>query len=272
VSVVLATNTLGEWVDLAVGSILRQEDVDLELVVVLDGIDVDAAVSATTWAGDPRVRCVPTGTSRGLAHALTVGADAARGRYLARLDGDDLARPGRLRAQVEHLDAHPEVVLLGTVARTIDGSGAVTGSFGMTSPGDVRPVLLTRNVMVHSSVMLRRDAYDAAGGYDASLRQMEDYDLWLRLGLQGEVHVLAEELTDYRIHGQQMSRRATAAGSYIDVVLRDRLALARHLGRSSLVQRGRDLAWRAVQVARHRGWRRPGHEITAQRRSRASSR
>src|SRR5690606_33472549 len=141
------------------------------------------AVAGTGWAADPCVRLVPTGTSRGLSHALATGAAAARGRYLARLDGDDLARPGRLRAQVDHLEAHPQAVLVGTVARTVDGSGAVTGRFGMTSPGDVRPVLLTRNVLVHSSVMMRTDAYAAAGGYDTALRQMEDYDLWLRLGL-----------------------------------------------------------------------------------------
>lgn len=258
VSVLLATHVLNDWVDAAVRSVLDQDGVDLELVVVHDGIDVD---HDRAWTADSRVRTVATGTSRGLGHALTVGAAVARGSFLARLDGDDLARPGRLRTQVEHLRAHPEVVLLGTVARTIDGSGVVTGSFGRTQAGDVRSVLLMRNVLIHSSVMMRRDAYDAVGGYTPSLRQMEDYDLWLRLALRGEVHVLPEELTDYRTHGQQMSRGAAARGSYIDVVMRDRLALARHLGQPLLLQRGRNLAWRGVQVARSRGWRRPGYEI-----------
>ncbi|MFK5635299.1 glycosyltransferase [Ornithinimicrobium sp. LYQ103] len=260
VSVLLATNVLNAWLDQAVRSILDQGEVDLELVVVHDQIGVD---HDRTWTADPRVRCVTTGTSRGVGHALAVGAQVAQGRYLARLDGDDLALPGRLQAQVQHLQAHPEVVLLGTVARTIDELGAVTGRLGMTPAGDVRAVLLTRNVVVHSSVMMRRDAYEASGGYEASLRQMEDYDLWLRLALQGEVHVIQRELTEYRVHGGQLSRRAGSSGTYIDVVIRGRLDLARHLGRSLLLQHLRNTAWRAVQVARGRGWRRPGYERPA---------
>lgn len=260
VSVLLATNVLDEWLDLAVRSVLDQDGVDLELVVVHDQIDVDRE---RAWVGDPRVRCTTTGSSRGLSHALTVGAQVAQGDYLARLDADDLALPGRLLAQVQYLQDHPEVVLLGTVARTVDELGAVTGRLGTTPLGDMRSILLTRNVIIHSSVMMRRDAYAAAGGYDPALRQMEDYDMWLRLAVQGEVHVLQQDLTDYRVHGAQMSRRAASSGHYIEAVIRGRRDLARHLGQAVLLQRLRDIAWRGAQVARARGWRRPGYERPA---------
>lgn len=260
VSLLMATNVLNEWVDLAVRSVLDQEDVDLELVVVHDQVAVDHDRS---WTADPRVRCLTNETSRGVGHALAIGARAVRGRYLARLDADDLSLPGRLHTQVEHLRAHPEAVLVGTVARTIDGQGEATGRLGMTHEGDMRAVLLVRNIIIHSSVMMRRDAYEASGGYDPTLRQMEDYDLWLRLALQGQMHVLQDELTAYRVHGGQMSRGAASAGTHIDAVIRRRLALARHLGQPALVQHVRNLAWRGAQVLRDRGWRRPGYERPA---------
>lgn len=263
VSVVLATNVLNDWVDLAVRSILDQQDLDFELIVVHDQIDVD---HSRAWTADRRVTCVTTGVSRGLANALMVGAGVARGAFLARLDGDDRALPGRLRTQLDYLVAHPEVVLVGTAARTINDSGEVTGHLGFTADGDARPLLLRRNVLTHSSVVMRRDAYEATGGYDPTLRQMEDYVLWLGLARQGEVHVLPDELTEYRVHGQQMSRGAASAGPHIDAVIQARRALADHLGEHAVAQLLRDLAWRGAQVARYRGWRRPGYERAATRR------
>lgn len=260
VSVIVATNVMNKWVDIAVESILEQEGVDFELVVVHDQIEVDRA---RPWTADDRVRCVATGTSRGLAHALVTGVAVARGAFLARLDGDDVALPGRLKAQVDYLEAHPEVVLVGTRTCLIDEHGESRGRLGVTAPGDVRRLLLTRNVLTHSSVMMRKDAYDASGGYDPSLRQMEDYVLWLHLAGQGEVHVLQQELTSYRVHGQQMSRGAASAGDYIDSVIRGRLALADTLGQPRVVQRLRNVMWRGAQVARHRGWRRLGYERAA---------
>lgn len=256
VSTLLPTNTVNPWVDAAVQSALLQDHAHHEVVVIHDGIDPDPR---RAWTHDPRVVCVRTPESRGLANALTVGAAHASGTYLARLDGDDLAHPGRLSTQVAFLDSHPEVAVCGTTAHRIDELGRRTGELGTTKSGDLRRDLLGRNVVIHSSAMFRRAEYDAAGGYDPRLRQMEDYHLWLRMGLLGEVHVVQQRLTDYRVHGGQMNRGASPNGAYIAHVLRARLALARAMGRPQVIQRVHNEVWRGAQLARHRGWRQPGY-------------
>lgn len=256
VTTLLPTHVLTPWLDDSVASALAQDHPEHEVLVVHDGIDVDRS---RPWVSDSRVTCVTTGTSHGLAHALTVGARAASGDLLSRLDGDDLSEPTRLSRQVSSLAAATDAVLLGTLAHRIDEEGRTTGLLGHEADGDVRPDLLTRNVVIHSSVLLPRAAYEEVGGYDARLRQMEDYHLWLRLAALGEVRVLQERLVRYRVHSGQMNRGAGASGAYIGHVLDARIGLARALSRSVLAQRGRNELWRAAQLARHRGWRRPGY-------------
>lgn len=256
VSVLLPTNVLTPWLDDAVESVLSQEDADFELVVIHDGIQPDAT---RTWVHDPRVRCVVNPESDGLANALNVGAQHARGEYIARIDGDDKCLPGRIAAQVQALDSNATVVLLGTLARVIDESGDVRGSLGVLRPEDIRTTFLTRNALVHSSVMFRRAIFDKVGRYNASLRQMEDYDLWLRMAPHGEIRVIQKELVEYRVHSNQMSRGAGAFGTHIRAVLHGRRRLAGTLGQGAPLQFARNLAWWCAQVARHRGWRSPGY-------------
>lgn len=256
VSTLLPTNVLNSWVDASVASALAQDHPNHEVVVIHDGIDPDPE---RHWVADPRVRCLRTDTSLGLAHALAFGAARANGTYLARLDGDDLAHPSRISSQLAFMEANPHVVVSGTTAHRIDETGVRTGLLGTSTTGDLRLELLDRNMVIHSSAMFDRKSYERSGGYDARLRQMEDYHLWLRMALLGEVHVVQDRLTEYRVHGGQMNRGASPTGDYIGHVLKARLDLARAMGRSTLVQRGRNQAWRAAQLARYRGWRAPGY-------------
>lgn len=256
VSTLLPTNTLNPWVDAAVESALAQDHPQHEVVVIHDGIDPDPD---RPWTADPRVVCLRTDTSLGLANALAFGAERARGSYLARLDGDDLSHPQRISRQVSYLRTHPQVAVLGTTAHRIDEHAERTGLLGVTRSGDLRDDLLTRNVVIHSSAMFSRSAYEGAGGYDPRLRQMEDYHLWLRMGLVGEVHVVQERLTEYRVHAGQMNRGASPTGAYIGHVLDARLSLAAALGRPRVVQQVHNEVWRAAQLARYRGWRTPGY-------------
>lgn len=255
VSVLLPTNVITPWLDEAVSSILSQK-LDLELIVVHDGITPD---TTREWVQDPRVNCVVNHHSSGLANALNVGAKHARGQFVARIDGDDLSLPGRLSTQLEVFRNNPQVVLVGTWARIIDEHGNPHGSLRSARAVDVRHELLTRNVLVHSSIMFRRATLEACGGYNAQLRQMEDYDLWLRMASLGEIRVVQEELVEYRVHSNQMSRGAGAFGPHIKAVLNGRRRLAKSLGVSSVAQLTRDFAWWSAQVARSRGWRSPGY-------------
>ncbi|SMC31275.1 glycosyltransferase [Janibacter indicus] len=255
-SILLPTNVLNPWLDEAVDSVLRQTGVAFELIVIHDGIETDLG---RPWVHDPRVTCVVNETSHGLAHALNVGARSAHGEYLARLDGDDLCLDGRLTAQVRLLDDSPEIAVAGTLARRIDETGKVTGTLGVRRDGDVRPLMLTRNCLIHSSTMFRRELFEQLGGYDSALRQMEDYELWLRMARHGDVVVIQQELVAYRVHSRQMSRGAGPTGAHIHGVLEGRVRLAAALGYPRVPQLGRNILWWGAQAMRHRGWRQSGY-------------
>lgn len=96
----------------AVGSILSQSFADFELLVLDDG-STDGSGDLARGIGDNRVRVIGDETRRGLAARLNQGIDLARGRYIARMDADDVAFPARLARQVTFLEAHPEIDLVG---------------------------------------------------------------------------------------------------------------------------------------------------------------
>lgn len=109
--------------------------------------------------------------------------------------------------------------------------------------------------------MFRRDVHDRIGGYDVSLRQMEDYLFLLQLSQHGPVAVLPDFLVKYRVHSSQASRGAKPYGSHIRLVMQERRALSRKLGANSLVSWLKNGAWVGLQYARYFGPMRPGHEL-----------
>lgn len=112
-SVVLAARDAAATIDEAARSVLGQTVVDLELVVVDDG-SADGTADVLARLDDDRLRVVRNDSSLGLAGALNVGLDAARGRYIARMDADDLALPEWLEHVLGRIEAAPEVAVVGT--------------------------------------------------------------------------------------------------------------------------------------------------------------
>ena len=129
--------------------------------------------------------------------------------FLAVLDSDDLAEPGRLSAQAACLQEHGDLQAVGSDALIIDGSGAVTAvRVYPHSPEETMAEAPVSNPVMHSALMVRRSAADKAGFYDESLGCCEDYDYVLRLMDQGGVANLDRPLARYRVSpGQHTSRR-----------------------------------------------------------------
>lgn len=256
VSVIIPTHRYDSWLDEAVMSALASRDVDIEVVVVVNGAQ---RTTERSWEIDDRVRLIHEPEPLGPTRAMIRGLDAARADFIARLDADDRMRPERLAAQVAYLRAHPDVPLVGSAVGRILEDGSPAGSIRLPVGPDVRTALVLQNTVPHSSVMLRRNMLDAAGGYDARLDQMEDYDVILRLAQMGPIAVLEQELTDYRLHAGQISRGARPRGPHIDQTIRQRKGLGRTLGMNPIGVWARNLVWRTVQFTRYYGVTRPGH-------------
>lgn len=208
VSVLMAVRNGEPYLSAALESLSRQTFTDFEIILVDNGSTDATPQLIETWRQrEPRLRTTDCATPC-LSRSLSLAASLARGRYLARLDADDIAEPHRLARQVAEMEADPELVLLGSQARIIDAAGRRHGRRrALLHDGELRKRLIEECAFVHSSVIMRRAAFEAAGGYRASLRAGEDYDLWTRMAAVGRIANLAEPLVQYRIHPKSLTKR-----------------------------------------------------------------
>lgn len=208
VSVVIAARDGEAYIRDAIESVLEQDGVDLEVVVVDDGSEDGTPQSVRELAAsDGRVRLISADVASAGA-ARNIGWRAARGRFVAILDQDDLALPGRLAAQAAYLERHPQVGLVAGFCEVIDGNGDVIGNIGsLVEPAEMADALLRDCPVVHCTAMFRREVLEAMGGYlPIPGTACEDYDLALRLSERSEIHVLRRPLAAWRVHGGNASQ------------------------------------------------------------------
>src|SRR5512138_2453560 len=187
ISVLLPCRDVAGVLPDAIESLRAQTFTDFEVVAVDDGSRDFTWQRLLDWARqDGRVRPLRT-LPRGLVPALATAQAFARGELLARMDADDVAEPTRLAAQVELLARHPDVAACGThvryFPREIVREGALryeTWLNSLYSPTTVEREIFVECPLAHPSLLVRRSALLAAGGY-RDVGWPEDYDLVLRL-------------------------------------------------------------------------------------------
>lgn len=207
VSVIMPVRDAGTYLAPAVDSVLAQTFADFELIVVNDGSTDGSREIIEEYAhADSRVR-VFSQAGQGLVPALNRGLAKAGGRYLARMDSDDICLPHRFQAQVEELEDRPELGVVGGAVLTIDARGEVTGQRIYPRGGALRKRLLRGDLLCHPAIMGRAELFRQAGGYRAYYQHCEDYDLWLRLSSLTELDNLTEPLLLYRVHEGSVTRR-----------------------------------------------------------------
>ncbi len=192
VTAVLSARDAGHGLAAAVKSLSSQTLADWECVLVDDGSRV--AVAATDFADD-RVRVVRQDAA-GLTAALRRGCAEARGRFIARLDADDECLPERLSRQVEALERDPGLAAVGCAVELRSEAGVPLGvkAFPTDHPGLVAELDALLTPIPHSTLMVRRSALEAAGGYRAAFAKAQDYDLLRRLSERGRLASLPELL------------------------------------------------------------------------------
>lgn len=197
----------------AVESILMQSLADCEFLIFDDGsTDATRAILAEYEQRDGRIIVIENERNIGLANSLNRGLSFARGKYVARMDADDISLYDRLQKQAEYMESHPEVGVLGTNITYINDDGSFkTGG----RPKDKRPespeviewLLLWRCCIYHPTVMIRRAVLECTGAvYDPALEPVEDRDLWTRLSKHTVIAKLPEVLLHYRISEGSVSR------------------------------------------------------------------
>lgn len=256
VSVIIPTTAYDDYFRRAIYSLTEDGYDELEIVVVLDG---DVA-SPPHWLINCGVTVITGSTGerrQGAAYAINCGIALSTGAYIARLDADDVSLPGRLLAQVQALEQDSGLVVVGTRAVLIDTTDVIIGTFDVSGWDKPSLTLRRKNPFVHSSLMFRRSALEAVGNYDPRCWRMQDYDLLLRLALQGSMAILPDRLVGYRVHPQQASLKMDGFPRLMWKISRRRHDLARRNGNSALSQTFLDMAYIAAQLLRYAGLRKP---------------
>jgi len=231
VSVLMPNHNGGVWLAEAIESLLDQTLGDLELIVVDDGSTDGSPELLLAFAGrDARVRPVCL-AKVGVVAARNRALAEARGAFIACLDSDDIALPGRLERQVSFLRDHPAVGIVASRSQGIGVDGRHRGRPATSglAPAAVKLALERGNPIVHSSVMARADLVRRLGGYRPAFDVAEDYDLWLRASEVSDIDILPDTLIQSRVHAGSLTRRSALRMAFL-VRLARRSALARRAG------------------------------------------
>jgi GT2 family glycosyltransferase len=194
----------------AIESILTQTFRDFEFIIVVDlgSGDRSESIVRQFQAKDDRIRSLFI-RHCSLPEARNAGCFLAKGRYIALMDADDVALKDRLSRQVEFMESHPQVGVLGGAMELIDATGRSFSTIDYPlEDRDLRPALFRANSFAQPTVMTRKEAFVSVGGYRDVFVKAEDYDLWLRVAVAGQWRLanLEAVVVKYRIHPNQRTQ------------------------------------------------------------------
>lgn len=202
VSVLMPVYNTAPYLREAMDSMLSQTFADFELIV-LDDCSPDNAEEILDTYDDPHIVRYKGEKNVGLSNVLNIGIEMARGKYIARMDSDDISLPNRLQVQVDYLEAHPEIDLVSVGMQLFGAKDEVW--IRELNPEKVKINALFHSPVLHASSVWRKDSFEKhALHFCQEMVPAEDYDLWTRALLKGLKLVnLPEVLYKYRIHPSQ---------------------------------------------------------------------
>jgi len=195
VTVLMPVYNAEQFLAEAMESILFQTFTDFEFLIIDDG-STDISVPIVRSYNDPRIRLVRNDTNLGISPTLNRGIALARSPLIARMDADDISHPQRLEKQYRYMVDNPDCALLSTWVRVVDADRVLIREEKFYARY-LYYNLTFECCIYHPTVMLRREAVNAVGGYRMSYS--EDFDLFWQLSLHYRIHGLDEPLLDYRI-------------------------------------------------------------------------
>ena len=216
VTVLMPAYNAAKYIGESIQSVLDQTYSDWELLIVNDG-STDNTVEIVESYSDPRIRLLNNPENLRLIKTLNRGLAEARGEFIARLDADDLASPGRLKLQVKALDDDQNLALVGGCSNVIDESGRLIrrgeDTFVPLGADALRWASVFFNPFRHSAVTFRRSVvWGELAGYPEDAKDLEDYALWTKVLERYDAINLPEVLCDYRVHSASVIASADRVG------------------------------------------------------------
>jgi len=190
----------------SIESVLRQTFTEFEFIIVDFGsTDKSKSIISYYAARDSRLKFheIP---HCGLAEARNAACSLAQGEYIAVMDADDVALPNRLSAEVDFMEKHPDVGVVGGATEWIDATGRGWGIHECpTEDREIKSALPAYHPFFHPALLIRRQAFSLVGGYRSAFAPAEDYDLTMRISERYKCANLKQVVLQYRIHTYQLS-------------------------------------------------------------------
>jgi len=190
-----------KYLKMAIESILFQTYQNIELIII-DDCSIDNSKKIILEYEDSRIKIISNHDNLGISVSLNKGINASTGKYIARMDADDISLPDRIKTQIEFMERYPKIGLLGTGYYLIDDKGRRKKKYTYPSENlDLRWRLLSGPIFPHPTVMIRKDLLISKRlRYNENLECAQDYELWTKLLPFTNASNLDEALIEYRQH------------------------------------------------------------------------
>ncbi|MEN9389389.1 MAG: hypothetical protein RLY61_473 [Candidatus Parcubacteria bacterium] len=200
VSVLIPAYNAQKYIEESIRSTLTQTYKNLQVIIVNDAsTDRTGAIIEQFRLQDSRIELITNTSNLKMSLSLNKGLAQARGKYIARMDADDISLPERISRQVAYMESHPEVGISGTSMKIVDEDLQQIGirSYYLTD-AEIRKHIFKFSPFCHPSIIMRKDVLDKAGGYEHEYNPAEDYELYFRLGMHSKFGNIPDFLLMYR--------------------------------------------------------------------------
>jgi len=215
VTVLIPAHGSSPFIKFTLDSVAKNSVQPDEVLIIDDGLSSQAIADINSFSSRLSI-VVIANAGKGLVDALNTGLRAAKGKYIARIDNDDLMAENRIERQLSQFESDPNLIAIGSQCNYINSEGTRTGrsNYPIGALNEL-PDFKFKCLIAHPSTMYLRSAAVDIGGYRSiftwnGVDIAEDFDFWLRISKKGIVSVSAELLTEYRQHAGQLSSRHLA--------------------------------------------------------------
>lgn len=207
VSVIMPVYNAEQYIRESIDSILNQTFKDFEFIIINDGSS-DRTKEIIQSYNDPRIKYFENEKNLGIVYTLNRGIQIATGKYIARMDADDIAAESRLKKQVSYLDNNPKIGVVGSQL-LVFGDNIKTSLFPYScTPDMAKADLLFNSSLAHPTVMIRKSILDKYQiQYEQFYQGLEDYVMWWRVAQHAEIVSINEPLLKYRKHDEQITQQ-----------------------------------------------------------------
>ena len=207
ISVIMSVYNGEDYLAEAIDSVLAQSFTDFELIIINDcSTDKTADILSHYASLDARVKVHTNEVNLRLPSSLNKAISLAEGKYIARMDADDICLPDRFEKQYAFMEAHPDTALSSCRFMTLkNGVISSGGCGGKTDNESIKALLLVTNPILHPGIIAKADVIRELG-YDKSFTCTEDMELWSRFVMaKCKIEILPEYLMIYRLHDKQIT-------------------------------------------------------------------